>query len=596
MPYFVDRDNEPLTKDEDIVSKFVELFLWCAKQRTMLEDRWFKNEKLYAGYIDPTTWPYRSRISVKRIWEYTNTEKARLYQAVLAPKPPFHVMGVSEDDPDRTIKIQQFMLWQWEEGMNFYDEFNRLILTGLIYGFAPYSMDWRQKFGYVPERIPYRLKDGSESGKITINRKRPIYLGAGFYAEDPYAFYYDLRVNRWSELPFIFRRLIAHYDDLQDLQDRKIFENVKELRGANNQLITTDFNQRVNDALGPLSGLEWQDFDTNGDIELIEGYFPAENRLIIIAGGNKIVYDDDIPLINAEHPFGCWTNFGSLWGIKGWATPEVGEDQQHEINFIRNAMMDNRNMCLNPMWLRSKTAGIMDEDMTWQPGCFIDTFEMKGLEQLKVQDTWTQQGLASEGQCDNDLERQLGLNRQGIQPVPRETVPSVNTRAEALGILFGDKVQGLVGCLRNILRKQHRLNRQFLKKSQFVRVMQKEVPGYLEVGPEDIVRDYDFIIEPTASYGNRSMRKEEWVQFAQIHAAIPGLAAVTKWAGINEQICEEFDIRNPRKIIITTDEAQAQAVAAGKGGTPAGQGQSPQGGAPAPQGPNAGAPAPEQGA
>jgi hypothetical protein len=120
--------------------------------------------------------------------------------------------------------------------------------------------------------------------------------------------------------------------------------------------------------------------------------------------------------------------------------------------------------------------------------------------------------------------------------------------------------------------------------------MEKKVPGYLEVGPDDIVRDYDFIIEPTASYGNRSTRKEEWAQYAQIHAAIPGLAAVTKWAGINEQICEEFDIRNPSKIVITTAEAQAQAVVAGKGGTPAGPGQSPQGGAQPPQGPEAGVP------
>ncbi len=607
MPYLVD-----LKSEDERVSEFVRLFERCVQGRAETEQRWFANEKLYSGYIDPQTWPYNAMISVRKVWEFVETEHALLYQGTTAPNPAFVAMPVSIDDVQSAYKVREYMLWQWETGMDFYSQWDRLILTGLIYGYAPAAVDWRVIMGYVPTRIPFNTR-----ASVTKAEQRITYQGPRLTWQDPYSVYVDPSCIEPKRSPYFFRRLIVHWDELDSLAkrgrvDRKV---VDEIKGANSQIVTTDYRDRINKLLNRHTGTQWSDYDLNKDVEVIEGYFPFENYYMLITGNKRLLTEGPIVYYNAEHPFVFWTNFTCLWDWRGWSSPELAEDQQHETNFLRNARLDNVNMALNPMFVKGRGAGYFDNQLTFRPWGFIEVDDINQMKPLEFRDTWSQSTLQEEAMLDKDIESALGLTdqRRGIQPAPRETRYNQMVRNEASGVRLGHKFQGLFNFMKDILNRQNHLNRQYIDTTQTVRrVLGKDIPGYvidggraaqglnsqemnapieIEVKPEDIMKDYDFVLMPTGSYGNRHVRKDELVQLVQLFQSAPNLGAVTNWPAMARMIFQEWDLRNVDELVVNTQAAQAMAqqMGQGAGGVPqnANGGVVGQGGAPQPLNPMA---------
>jgi len=157
--------------------------------------------------------------------------------------------------------------------------------------------------------------------------------------------------------------------------------------------------------------------------------------------------------------------------------------------------------------------------------------------------------------------------RRGVQPAPRESATSVTIRSEASSVRMGHRNQRLLNVYKRILRKQHRYNRQFMRKSEMVRVLGEEIKGYVEVTPEDVMREYDFVIQPTLAYGNRYLRREELKEFTATVASVPGFQAVMNFAPILKQYMEAYDFRNIDDLINNTREAQMLAMISGKGGS-----------------------------
>lgn len=567
-----------LATQEKRVGMTRELFEEAARARIPQEDRWFKNEKLWLAWINKLTWPYISRISVKKVFEYCDTELARFFQATVSPTPPIDVNPVSADDVERAPKVKNLLLWQQEVGMeDFNDEWERFILNGLIYGFSPCTMDWVNRYGYVTQMVPYRLKGGEKKGHTYESKLQSIYRGPNFRSIDPYAIYLKSGTIRPRESQYLFHRMLIPYDDLMALQDEGLLKNVEKLKDTDMSLVNTDFSARVNQLLGRSVGLEWMDYDRNRDCEIIYGWFPGENYYNITAGGTVCLYEGPFPYLNSEWPYEFWTNFLFPWHWCGLSTPELVEDQQHEIMFLKNARADNRNKQLMPQFLRLLSAHIRKEDMAWSPFGVIDTTNMNGFEQVKVTDTWSQSSLLEEQKCNNEMETTVGLADviRGAQPASRESEGSTQRRSEASGIRMGHRLQRLLNVYKAIWRKQHRYNRQFMRKDTMIRVLGEEIKGYVKVTPEEILREYDFVITPSFSYGNRGMQRQELQELIGILASIPGFQAVLQHPNMLKRLLERFDVRDAEMYVNRSPEAQRIAMQAGVGGTPVGGQKSP---------------------
>ncbi len=549
------------------------------RTRAPQEARWFKNEKIWLAWINALTWPYMSKMTVRKAFEYVDTELARFFQASVSGNPPIDVNPVSEDDVPRAPKVKNLLLWQQEVGMeDFNDEWERFILNGLIYGFSPCTMDWVHRYGYVPQRVPYRIKGGTKSGVMYDSRLQAVYKGPEFRAVDPYGIYPCPGTIRLRESAYLFHRLLVPYDDLLQLQKDKNtgIKNVEKLKKKDDAFVTEDFTKRVNDLVGRTTGLEWVDYDRKRDVEIAYMWVPGENYYNITGGGGEVMlYEGPIPYWNAEMPYEFWTNFLFPWHWCGLSTPELIEDQQHEIMFLKNARADNRNKQLMPMFLRLRNAQIRKEDLVWRPFGVVDCINTSGLEQLKVNDTWSQSTLMEEQKCDAEAENTVGLAgvRYGPQPSPRESATSYSKRDEASGMRISHRMQRLLNCYKRVIRKQHRYNQQFLRTAVMVRVLGEEINGYTKATPEDVLGQYDFVITPSFAYGNRGLRREEIKELVGLLAAIPGWQRVLQHAPLLERVLEQWDFRDARQYVDKSQEAQRLAQLAPPGGTPAGVGQ-----------------------
>jgi hypothetical protein len=588
-----------LKTEQERVDAALTLFDRCVRGRTQVESRWYRNEKLYAGYIDKTTWPYGPMLSTRKVWEFVETEHALLYQGTAGMNPAFVVEPVDKADVFPAHKIRQYMTWQWETGMNFYPEFDRAILTGLVYGFSPMAIDWRTIYGVVPSRIPYtmnREKPGMSNGFIMQRDRRIVYQGPVMRALDPYSVYIEPTSPRFEDSPYYFRRVLVRWDELQAMGKRKLLKNVDKVgkKGSADKIVETDFRTRINQTLNRHNCLEWAYFDDNCDREVIECYFPGEDFYMLICAGGVALDEGAMPVLNSEISLVNWSNFACLWDWRGWSTPELTEDQAHYNNFIVNARLQAMNMSLMPMYLKDRGANIYDVDLTYTPYGLIETDSPQphgGLNPLQNPNTWTQQSLAEEQKIDSNMEAILGLTdqRRGVSTVDRETKYSAAVRNEASGVRLGGKMQSLFRVMKEILGKQNRLNRQFFGSDLIVkRVVGADIPGFLKdqtgqrISAEEILADYDFIPMPTGSFGNRNIRKEEIIQFAGLFSSIPGLAQVFKFPLLAKMIAREWDFRNAEDLVDDTPEAQERALQQGPGGSPPGKGGG-AGGAAAPQ-------------
>ena len=559
-------------KSEDRVKSALDTFYNCAADRAHIEDRWFKNEKLLLGYIDPATWPYSARIPANLVWDNTYDEWANLYQGTLGINPPFQVLPFDKNDRETADQVRKMMIWQWHSMngfyANFYTEWNRMLLLGLIYGYSPWYMDWERSFGYMPIRED--TGPGPLKGNRQVMKNSPLYIGTRFRSMPPYHLYCKGGFSRFYESPFYYRWLLMDYDDLEKLGKAGRLQNVEKVKkrgGSGGAFQTTDYDQRINDVMKRFyTNYRWSEFNKNSDIECIEGWFPYENRRILIGAGDieLSLPDARIPFANGEVPFGIFDNYFSPWDSIGFSTPELIEPLEMEASFTKCARIDTMNRQALPQFMRLRAAKIFDEQVDgWVPFGVIDTNIKGGFEQLQIQDTWSQQSHLHEAKIEREAENRLGIAgiKHGVQPVSRETGYSVAQRSQANTARFAHKLQMVLQVLTIALGKQNRFNRQFLDPSILERLIPGGIKNFYTKDPMEVMMDYDYYCVPTASFGNRALRKEDWIKLVSLFASVPQFAATTKFAWLERQILEEFDVRDIDNIVDESDEAQERAMA-----------------------------------
>ncbi len=574
MPYF----KEGMAS-KDIVKTVVGHYMFCRDGMLPIWNRWSKNHKLFAGKIDKTTWPYMSQLFIKRTMELCFVEAARLNQSIMGQLPSFQVQPVSSDDVDRGPAIRHFLHWQLETmgkpARPFKREFRRWSLLGAICGCCPVMVDYETRKKTKRVKVPVRNGLGSLLN-AQIRKKESVteYAGGRVETLNPFSYLFNPYVLTPHESPFHFRRMLMHFDDLKAMEGQDVgVQDVDKLKNSGGTGVDDSQPEKeIFELMSSITKDSWSWYDPNADIEVIEAYYPKENRYFLIGGGKILLTDpqQEIVFDNARAPFIHWSNYMNPWHWRGLGIPEIIEDLQHELNFKRCGRLDNMNRSLAPMFLKLTQARIKPEQIKkWKGWSFVDTDVIDGMKAIEFPHNWMSETINEEGLIAQDMQSQLGAHGAsgGIQPESRETSYSMQQRVYASMIPFSDRLQNLCDAFEEVLNLLMAHNQQFAPEKLQHRVVGQKI--YQVITADDILADYDFIISPSASYGNRMFRLNDWKEFFAILASNPWLAPAYSWKRLAKQFSESLDQRDVDQLVsqATDQEVQQQGMQMGVGGT-----------------------------
>ncbi len=572
MPYFTD------DMTEDQIAKTIKgHYDFCKQGIDPIWRRIGKNHKLFMGKIDRDSWPYMSTIFVKRTMELCFVEAARTNQSIMGQLPIFQAQPVSSDDVDRSPALRHLLHWQIETmgkpAKPFRREFRKWCLMAAICGYSPMMVDYETR--NKTKRVKASVRQGlgaALNAKIREKKRITDYSGARAEVLNPFSYLFNPFTDQYTS-PFHFRRLLMHFDKLKEMENDGLIFNVDKLKNSGGRPIDDSQPEKdINEMMSLVSSDQWMYYDPKANIEVIESYYPQENRYFLLGNGKTVLTDpkEKIVFDNAQVPIVLLTPYMNPWHWRGLGIPEIIEDLQHELNFKRCARMDFMNRSSAPMFERLRGARIENDQVKkWKPWSFVDSDILPGLRPIEFPHNWISESINEEGLVDRDMQSQLGAYgaRGGIQPESRETGYSMQQRVYASMIPFSDRLQNCCDSFEEVLNLMMAHNRQFMPESMQIRVVGSK--KYVTITSDDYLTDCDFIITPSSSYGNRMFRQNDWKEFFAILASNPYLAPSFTWKRLAKQFAESWDMRDVDQLVsgASDQEVQQQGIQMGVGGT-----------------------------
>lgn len=249
--------------------------------------------------------------------------------------------------------------------------------------------------------------------------------------------------------------------------------------------------------------------DKKGKIEIIErwGLFPVEwvlsaeemqaeeyeegdycECVFVLANRSVILKLEINPFWHRQKPYLICPYVPKEYQIPGMGAAQIGESLQEEINDTRNQTLDNKTMVLATMWLKSRTSGIRNDDLTMRPNGVITTNDMQGLMPLRPPIV-TSVGNNMEGIAKDDLRQSVGAaaNLQGIAQSGVDTATestAINTASVGRLKLAAQLYSELV--LRPLFLMTEYLNYQFYDHVKVIAIVGPVGVKYRQLSPEEI--------------------------------------------------------------------------------------------------------------
>lgn len=210
----------------------------------------------------------------------------------------------------------------------------------------------------------------------------------------------------------------------------------------------------------------------------------------------------------------------------GMGVAQIGEKLQEELNDTRNQTMDNKTLSLMTMWLKSRTAGIKNEQLKIRAQGVIATNDMNGLVPLRPP-VLAGVGVNIENVVKSDLRESVGAssNLQGIAQsgVDTATESSIINR-ESLGrlLLTAEMYAELV--LKRMLVMAEFNNYQFYDHVKAIRVIGELGVRMKNMTPEEIRSSgqKDVIVTLAIDAAeNPAVRRQQIMNFLTIVQGLP---------------------------------------------------------------------------
>lgn len=512
--------------------------------------------------------------------------------AMFLDEPIFRYEGVGGEDIKGAMLMERLIEHQTRRsvlGLNLHTLFR----DGFAYGLGGIVPVWEKQLGFRT------VRDGNNK-----RRQRVIkYEGNTYYNIDPYKYFPDPNYGIQDVQKSEFQGWILQSDRMELMSmeeaDPENYFNVRYLEHIDGRSsLGQDESDRAHDNVDPDSNITGNRIDVLWmSINLIPNEWKLGRRkypekwLLGLAGDEIIISAAPAAHDHGMHTIAIFAPDYDGRAITPISKMETIYGEQTITDFLYNSHVANVRKAIHDMFVYDPLA-INTNDLTSPgPGKLIRTRKRAWgtgvkdyIQQFAVSDI-TRQHLVDAGVVIERMENSLGVGdlvkgvvRGGGERRSateyRETKNSAMLKLEKIARI------GALQTIRNLAYMTASHTQQYLSSSQFVKIAGEyneeltklfpdAVDGRVEVGPLDILVDYD-VIMPDGSLPN-SGDPGTWGNIFQQVSANPYLLQTfdivkifTHWAKISgAKNLEDFILRGDKKIKVVQDETLARQVEAG---------------------------------
>ena len=448
-----------------------------------------------------------------------------LHQAVerIIPKmdkvnfpPDGEFIALSAKNPDSDVEVQAAEAATALILQQFKDAGARIKLIRIYRSLSIYGTCFIKTYWNHTEKEKFTRVKGKRQRELI-----PMFDGPDFYNVDIWDFFADPKDENLEGS--CIERMKVDWMDIwkqRDSLEEGIYKNVEQVKGLftkrvqdSEQQLSEEYRGLADHEYGPHENKVvlyeyWGDvpkyfftksFEDKDNLEMVE------NAIIVIAtssdnngsekgtGGSGVcIRISDNPFDHNEKPYlrGRYIPIdGRLYGL---GVMGVSVCLEMELNTLRNQLMDMRTFMLKNKWLRERTAGISDWQLTDLANLIIDTDDVAGLQALRPPD-FSASAISNEAVIKQDV-----YDSTGATPLLSGTPTGGSLDRTAAGI--ATVVQGGLErfelvvtvfqeeVMKPLVEKFWQLDQQFLPEGQDVKITGKQ---FIKVVPEEIPFNFD---------------------------------------------------------------------------------------------------------
>jgi hypothetical protein len=535
----------------EIVSEFNEseqtLGLWKQKVTKYYElYQLVQKKKHYEGLAN---------IFVPEILRAVETVVAKLYGLIFS-QPDWYSYAGRDDNMDEgpAVALTKLVGYQMDENgfkSRVMDSLRQMVITGLTVR----KVLW--DFQEVSRKVPKRGPQGEVATEQKVETIRdtwtfePVDL-LTFHISDINIPYNDIKKARW-----IGEQYLVHKNYVKERCKKGWYSIL--MKPVLEDAVSASDSQSSNAVRDRLTSAGFQNISNKDKIEIIERWGLLEARhvhspeelaekglepddmvesVVIIANRVAILKLEANPFWHNEKPYVVCPYIPKEFELPGIGIAQIGESLQEEINDTRNQTMDNKTLVLACMWLKERSSGIKNSELTIRPNGVIHTNNVNGLVPLRPPIV-AGVGTNMEGIAKNDLRESAGAssNLQGIAQsgVDTATESSLINR-ESMGrlILTGQLFTELV--LKPTLVFAEYLNYQFYDHVKVIKIIGKAGVKFLKLTPDEIWgghKDVDIRIA-LDSTENPSIMRQQFMGFLTNLQQLPPPLIAFHWKSLDK--------------------------------------------------------------
>jgi hypothetical protein len=550
----------------DVLQDLLSQFVMSVSYRRDFETRAEQLYQLYISWTKPRD-DGRSNLFIPKTYAALAALRARMMGMCVGAKPWCEMLEVGSDDKLKA-HIAASHIEHQSQVTGFRPQFRRWLTNLLVYPASVGYVGWRY------ETRKRRLKrsitlPGGLAVHIDTTVDQVMVDDNEFRAVDFWDFWNDPAAGTIDDARFCWhrewatRKQIEEYLEVLKMADQGRVHRIDwENAGQNIPLDTRHGPSRRAQSVGKPSVASITGTGNEPEAQMLHEilHYWEDGRHAVIINRTSLAYDGKNPYDHGKKPFVA-TSYEPLEGeFYGLSLVHLAEHLQHELNTMRNQRIDNVAHVLNRGWKR-KNPNITDEELVSRPGMIIDVDQLDDIDPLITPDV-TASAYQEENITERNIDEVLGSPAQfrGAATSKRETATELSMLSEGAGT----RVEDVVAMIEeNVLKRVALLydmnNKQFIDQARTIRLFGQEGTSWATIDPEDLQRQFDYVPASAATdaAANKSLRRQQLTQAAQVFGGNQLLAQTINWPAFAKVILENFDIKNLDEIVMSQPAAPA---------------------------------------
>jgi len=543
------------------------------------------------GSVRTTT----STINMKEVFKGVDTVLSQFVEMIFMRGNPFKVEGNDGKIDDAQAGVIEKMIKIFINKSQMYREYVALLTELMVCGIAFSKLTW--KYEAYERTVSEEVEDLDENGEVvgthtektkkTIVKKDCPHLEFISYKD----IFYSSRAKN-IESTWVIHRTWSTIDklkaankqyQLRNQTKEKLYKNLEELETkyeisrqadlAEADTTTKKANQGIslgNSTVDNVSTEYVEKVNANeyGEIEILEYWNDIATQVTMVAGGCVIIYDEQNPYEHMEKPFQCANLIIRPGEIESRGLVELCEDADQLLNTAVNVQIDNDAISNNIMVIADRSTGVNADELIARKGgvIWVDNQEGKQLSQLLTQITFSK--VNTSNLVDIAIREIQDLTASKIMQGSYESgAVRSNGQTRTIANLGQSKIRGKVltfeeTWLLPYIRQFYGLLQQYMTEAQVLKYNgQDGVTEYIEVSPEDIALDIDFIPVGSRALVQQEQLAHQLTNFLTVAAGVPNAINMINFKYLIEKIWQQMSGEHDTHELFLTEEQMANNMA-----------------------------------